>query len=85
MECSISMIATLPPPESDQRAGNLLAFCELYLPFSVHSGVLHGDEIFYHFGDPFMRPDKYDDVDRDLSAKLMEYWTDFARTGCVRW
>ena len=45
---------------------------------------MHGDDMYYAFGDPFMRPNAYDHEDREMSTKVMKYWTDFARPGKVQ-
>ena len=42
---------------------------------------MHGDDMYYAFGDPFMRPNTYDNEDREMSTKVMKYWTDFAKNG----
>lgn len=43
-------------------------------------GVMHGYEIDYIFGVPFNNS-LYTDQERRLSARMMEYWSKFAKTG----
>ena len=43
-------------------------------------GVTHGDEMEFVFGMPFVRS-SFQDADRKLSARVMNYWANFARTG----
>ena len=51
---------------------------------SVSGQPPHGTEVFYVFGTlnrlPF-EPDRVSGEDRNLSASIMKYWTEFARTG----
>lgn len=46
-------------------------------------GVLHGDEIFYVFGEPLDRSKNYTHIEKKLSKKIMKYWSNFAKTGYV--
>jgi len=52
-------------------------------PWPMWSGVMHGDEIAYVFGDPFRRVGavNYTDKERMLSVDIMTYWSNFAKTG----
>jgi len=52
-------------------------------PWPTWTGVMHGDEIAYIFGDPFRRVGavNYTDKERMLSTDMMTYWTNFAKTG----
>ena len=43
-------------------------------------GVHHGAELAYVFGN-MSRSDGYNDTDAELSNKMMDYWTNFAKTG----
>jgi para-nitrobenzyl esterase len=43
-------------------------------------GVHHGVEIAYVFGN-LTKDDGYDDTDKRLSNKMMDYWVNFAKTG----
>ena len=45
------------------------------------SGVMHGDDMYYAFDDRFLRVNSYDDGGREVSRKVMKYWTDFAKNG----
>ncbi len=45
------------------------------------SGVLHGDEINFVFGEPLNPTKGYLPQEIALSKKVMRYWTNFARTG----
>jgi len=50
-------------------------------PWPGWMGVLHGDEIFFVFGEPFKRRDNFTDSERALSRQIIAYWTNFAKTG----
>ncbi|XP_052097582.1 cholinesterase 2-like isoform X1 [Mytilus californianus] len=46
------------------------------------AGVLHGDEVEYVFGVPLKLIDrKYSSNEQFLCRNMMDYWTDFAKTG----
>ena len=45
------------------------------------SGVLHGDEIAFIFGEPLNRSKHYDQSEIALSKRMMSYWANFAKTG----
>ncbi|KAM4663370.1 bile salt-activated lipase [Discoglossus pictus] len=44
-------------------------------------GADHADDLQYIFGKPFTTPLAYRSQDRDVSATLIAYWTNFAKTG----
>ncbi|XP_014679984.1 PREDICTED: acetylcholinesterase-like, partial [Priapulus caudatus] len=44
-------------------------------------GVMHGDEINYVFGEPMNADLPYTADERELSRRIMSYWTNFAKTG----
>ncbi|XP_075885490.1 bile salt-activated lipase-like [Nelusetta ayraudi] len=50
-------------------------------PYHDWVGADHADDLQYVFGKPFSTPSAYGDRHRDLSAYMMAYWTNFARTG----
>lgn len=50
-------------------------------PWPDWMGVLHGDEIMYMFGEALKPGHNYSQADKDLSRKMMDYWTNFAKTG----
>jgi len=50
-------------------------------PYPQWVGADHADEMQYMFGKPFTTPTAYGDSQRDLSAYMIAYWTNFARTG----
>ena len=51
-------------------------------PWGQWMGVKHGDEIEFVFGHPLSNTDhNYTEAERDLSRKMMKYFTDFAKTG----
>ena len=58
-------------------------FTERYLsnPWPDWMGVLHGDEIFFVFGEPFKYRDNFTDAERALSRQMIIDWTNFAKTG----
>jgi para-nitrobenzyl esterase len=43
-------------------------------------GVHHGIELAYVFGN-MANSEGYNEIDRELSRKMMDYWVNFARTG----
>ncbi len=59
-------------------------------PMALRLGVHHGAELAYVFGNT-RTSDGYNEVDRELSRKMMDYWVNFAKTGdpngqgLVRW
>lgn len=50
-------------------------------PWPKWMGVMHGDEISYVFGEPLNPNIPYLQKERNLSKKIMQYWTNFAKTG----
>jgi len=50
-------------------------------PWPEWMGVLHGDDIFFVFGEPLKRHDNFTDRERALSRQMITYWTNFAKTG----
>ncbi|RNA44830.1 cholinesterase isoform X1 [Brachionus plicatilis] len=50
-------------------------------PWPEWLGVIHGYEIEYIFGMPWVDKKNFDDDDRELSRLMMSYWANFARTG----
>lgn len=44
-------------------------------------GVLHGDEVEYVFGHPLNTSLKYSDSERDLSVRMILYFSKFAYLG----
>ena len=50
-------------------------------PWPEFMGVLHGDEILFVFGEPFKTHTSFTDDEKRLSRKMMQYWTNFARSG----
>ena len=50
-------------------------------PWPDWLGTMHGYEIEYVFGMPFVLVDAFDDQDRAISLRIMNYWANFARTG----
>ena len=53
-------------------------------PWPRWTGVLHGDEIFFVFGAALRRPEEFDRDDVILSKRIIQYWTNFAKTGYVQ-
>jgi len=52
-------------------------------PWPDWMGVLHGDEIFFVFGEPIKFRHNFTDAERSLSRQMIAYWTNFAKTGSV--
>lgn len=52
-------------------------------PWPKWTGVMHGDEISYVFGDPLNPRKTYEPEEIELSKRMMTYWTNFAKTGSV--
>ena len=50
-------------------------------PWPKWTGVMHGYEIPYIFGLPWLDSESYDDGDRLISNKTMNYWANFAKYG----
>ena len=52
-------------------------------PWPAWSGVMHGDEIAYVFGDPLrLHPAViYTEQERSLAKDVMTYWANFAKSG----
>ncbi|XP_078056857.1 uncharacterized protein LOC144481213 [Mustelus asterias] len=46
-------------------------------------GALHTEELQFLFGRPFSMPKSYNQQERELSRAMMNYWTNFAKTGQV--
>lgn len=44
-------------------------------------GALHHEEVQFLFGVPYEKPEAYKDLERDLSRKVMDDWTNFAKFG----
>jgi len=44
-------------------------------------GVMHGDEVEYVFGHPLNKSLEYTDNERDLSLRMIHYFSRFAYTG----
>ncbi|XP_061505291.1 acetylcholinesterase isoform X3 [Anopheles gambiae] len=50
-------------------------------PWPRWTGVMHGDEINYVFGEPLNPTLGYTEDEKDFSRKIMRYWSNFAKTG----
>ncbi|CAB0008422.1 unnamed protein product [Nesidiocoris tenuis] len=50
-------------------------------PWPSWTGVMHGDEINYIFGEPLNVAKNYQPWEADLSKRIMNYWANFAKTG----
>ncbi len=50
-------------------------------PWPDWMGVLHGDEIMGVFGEPFKPGFNYTKEEKQLSMQMMQYWSNFAKTG----
>ncbi|XP_032511934.2 acetylcholinesterase-like [Danaus plexippus] len=50
-------------------------------PWPSWTGVLHGDEINYVFGEPLNPGKNYSPEEIEFSRRLMKYWANFAKTG----
>ena len=44
-------------------------------------GVCHTNDIFPMFGIPFLQPQDYNDREREISEQMIEFLTDFVKTG----
>jgi len=53
----------------------------LHNPWPEWMGVLHADEIFLIFGEPFKLHANFTDDERILARQMISYWTNFAKTG----
>ena len=52
-------------------------------PWGSWMGVTHGDEYIFTFGHPLRYPNKYSAEDAEVSKRMIETWSHFARTGRV--
>ena len=50
-------------------------------PWPSWTGVMHGDEINYIFGEPLNPLKNYQVEEQELSRRIMRYWANFAKTG----
>ncbi|NP_001303636.1 acetylcholinesterase-like precursor [Cimex lectularius] len=50
-------------------------------PWPKWTGGMHGEEIYYVFGEPLNTTKGYSEEDKKLSKEMMKYWANFARTG----
>ena len=50
-------------------------------PWPKWMGVMHGDEIMFVFGDPLKPELNYTKAEKELSFKMMAYWSKFAKSG----
>lgn len=50
-------------------------------PWPSWTGVMHGDEINYIFGEPLDPAKNYQTQEAELSRRMMNYWANFAKTG----
>ncbi|KAK3699984.1 hypothetical protein RRG08_012189, partial [Elysia crispata] len=50
-------------------------------PWPEWMGVLHADEIWFTFGHPFNSSHVFTEQEKDLSRRMMTYWTNFAKSG----
>ena len=50
-------------------------------PWPSWTGVLHGDEIAFVFGEPLNPALGYTQLERQLAKDMMTYWANFAKTG----
>ena len=48
-------------------------------PWPEWMGVLHGDEILFAFGEPLKPGLNFTQKEKDLSKKVMQYWSNFAK------
>lgn len=73
------------PPTNLQTSQSLLNHHHRYRghPWPEWMGVLHGDEIMFIFGETLKPKSNFSHADKRLSARMMTYWTNFAKTGFV--
>lgn len=50
-------------------------------PWPEWMGVMHGDDILFVFGHVLQEPQNFSAEDRQLSRRVMTFWTNFAKTG----
>ncbi|XP_037925135.1 acetylcholinesterase-like [Hermetia illucens] len=50
-------------------------------PWPHWTGVMHGDEINYVFGEPLNPTLGYTEEEKDFSRRIMRYWSNFAKYG----
>lgn len=52
-------------------------------PWPEWMGVLHADEMWYTFGHALNQSHSFTEEEKQLSRRMMTYWTNFAKTGYV--
>lgn len=50
-------------------------------PWPTWTGVMHGEEVAFVFGEPLNDTLGYSEDDKSVSRRLMQYWANFAKTG----
>ncbi|PRD33012.1 UNVERIFIED_CONTAM: Acetylcholinesterase-1 [Trichonephila clavipes] len=50
-------------------------------PWAPWMGATHYDEVQFVFGEPFLDSSRYTVLEFDLSKKMIQYWTNFAKYG----
>ena len=50
-------------------------------PWAQWMGVLHADEIWFTFGHPLNSSHVFTEDEKELSRRIMTYWTNFAKSG----
>lgn len=50
-------------------------------PWPPYMGVVHGDEIWFTFGQALNESHSFTEEEKQLSRKMMTYWTNYAKTG----
>jgi carboxylesterase type B len=50
-------------------------------PWPAWTGTMHGDEIEYVFGFPVKRPQFYTVDEIDFAEDILDFWTNFVKTG----
>lgn len=50
-------------------------------PWPPWTGVMHGEEVAFVFGEPLNDTHRYSEEDKSVSRRLMRYWANFAKTG----
>ena len=61
-----------------------LYFYELTHAFNLTDkdlGIFHGAELWYLFGQPLLDPTHFSQEDKEFSAQVIEFWTNFAKHG----
>ena len=65
------------------KSANTYAYRLMFTTRKGWTGVEHSDDVDFVFGAPLMRPNDYNELEKQLSLDFIHIWTTFAKTGLV--